>query len=395
MMKCWLLLQFLTRGNSLLTIFGLLFFAAKVTAYPNFISFGYQSCLSCHYNPFGAGPLTDYGRVVASSAISERLFWPSSTTDEEIGNKAGFFFAPDPIDWLRPSLSYRTLNLTRNLGESGAKRMAVPMDTSASLVGKFLNDDKLTVVVQGGIAGEQERLLSPSGKAYTTRQHYVGLRINKEFGLYAGLMDKVFGLRVPDHIAFSRLKSQNTQYDQTHGVLLHYLGKQVEIGLHPFVGNLSLPPEAQLKGVSSQLEVSLGEKMRVGASYLRGTMPLTAQQMAALHARIGIGEGHSLMLELGQTQRQQQNFNLRQTSPYLFTQSHLHLRRGLFALATIEYQLPDTALKIYSYRLAPGLQFFPVQRLELRADAYRTTQVFEDGSRKNSWDLAAQLHVYL
>src|SRR5947199_7779102 len=84
---------------------------AKAGAYPNYISYGYHSCVSCHYNPMGNGPLTDYGKAVASSELTDRVFWPKNIADndEKINDLTGFFFAKPSVDWLRPSASYRGL----------------------------------------------------------------------------------------------------------------------------------------------------------------------------------------------------------------------------------------------------------------------------------------------
>ncbi|MBC7464797.1 MAG: hypothetical protein H7256_02295, partial [Bdellovibrio sp.] len=36
-------------------------------AYPDFISYGYRTCITCHYNGQGGGALNDYGRAVWAS----------------------------------------------------------------------------------------------------------------------------------------------------------------------------------------------------------------------------------------------------------------------------------------------------------------------------------------
>jgi len=51
-------------------------YSQSAKAYPNFIGHGYTSCINCHYNPFGGGPLTDYARAVAATTISSRNFYP-------------------------------------------------------------------------------------------------------------------------------------------------------------------------------------------------------------------------------------------------------------------------------------------------------------------------------
>ena len=48
-----------------LTTLGL--FTQEAKAYPNYIRLGYHSCIGCHYNPFGGGMLTPYGKGISST----------------------------------------------------------------------------------------------------------------------------------------------------------------------------------------------------------------------------------------------------------------------------------------------------------------------------------------
>jgi hypothetical protein len=374
----------------------LLGYSQNLYAYPNFISYGYQSCMGCHYHPNGNGPLNDYGRVVAASAIADRLLWPSKTSDEEIAQRSSFFFGPQPVAWLRPSFSYRSLRLERNFRESTQETIAIPMDTSAALVAKFLAEDRLIFVGQVSFASDQERKVHPQSKRYYSREHYVGYRPARQFGLYAGLMDKAFGLRVVDHIAYSRILTANTQYDQTHGLLLHYLDKRFELSVQPFFGNFSYEENSRTRGISVLGEVATSKKQRLGASLQNSESRFVRTHAAAVHARIGLGEeGHSVLAELGRTYNNLKDSKDTTRSLYLFNQNHFLLRRGLFLVATVEYQRENEDKRSYQYRLAPGVQFFPMQRLEFRSDLYRTTRVNEGGKARSSWDLTMQFHLWL
>lgn len=65
-------------------------FSISARAYPDFIGYGYSSCLTCHFNGLGGGPLSDYGRSLWSAEIASRALYPKSMTDEDIGNQSGF-----------------------------------------------------------------------------------------------------------------------------------------------------------------------------------------------------------------------------------------------------------------------------------------------------------------
>ena len=98
-----------------------LLFSNKVFAYPNFIGHGYNSCITCHYNPFGNGPINDYGRAVSATAISSRGFYNDSKPEDLIGKESGFFFKGSRNKNFRPFASYRGLFLKRDLGEESDK----------------------------------------------------------------------------------------------------------------------------------------------------------------------------------------------------------------------------------------------------------------------------------
>ncbi len=380
-------------------LFYLLGNAGDVQAYPNYISFGYQSCLSCHYNPYGNGPLTDYGRVVGATAIADRLLSKRKVKEDQLADTANFLYGAEEPEWLRPSFDYRGMYMQRNYGEDNAKDHYLHMDVSAALVAKFFPRDRLVLV--GQIAYAPVPLAfqnTPQGddmEVYRSREHYVGFRVTKELGIYAGLMDKVFGIRVPDHTAFSRTVTGLTQNDQTHGVLLHYFNKTFELGFQPFVGNLVQDDKLRQKGVTTQLEFNVSETARVGGSFLTSASEYVGTTMYSAQTRIGMGKGNSLMLEIGEAVKKIKANDAIASSQYVFMQNHLLFRRGLFGLVTLEYVKPDASLDPYTYRVGPGLQFFPFQRLELRTDVYNTTRVDAAGASTHALDLTAQIHLWL
>src|SRR5690606_8128588 len=96
-----------------------LFFPAVTYAYPEFIGYKYTSCVTCHYNSHGNGPLNDYGRALWSSEIAGRLF-SGNKTAEELGQSSGFL-GKQKMWWsLRPSIKARELAYHTNPGKSNS-----------------------------------------------------------------------------------------------------------------------------------------------------------------------------------------------------------------------------------------------------------------------------------
>lgn len=344
----------------------------------------------------GNGPLTDYGRALSATEISDRLLSKSSDTEEQITERSGFAFNTPENTWLRPSLSYRSLYLKRNYDEPSEKDSFIIMDLSATVVAKLLKRDQLTFVGQIGYAPKPRALGDDADvKEYRSREHYIGYRPLKEFGVYAGLMDKVFGIRIPDHTAFSRSITALGQNDQTHGIVLHYSSKLLEVGVQPFIGNLVQDEDLRQKGVTTQIEVAAGDTVRLGVSGLTSTSEYLDTLIYAGHGRFGIGQGNSILTEVGQVTKAIKANDAETKSQYSMTQGHLHIRRGLWALLTLESLRPDTNDSAKIYRVGPGLQFFPFQRLEIRGDVYKTIRKAGGQSASDSIDLATQLHIWL
>lgn len=374
-------------------IFILLTFMTKESnAYPNFISYGYQSCLACHYNPYGNGPLTDYGRAVGASTLSDRKFFKSKISDDQIAQMSDFFMGYKKISekksWLRPSASYRGIMVTQNpLGEGDIENRYITMDAGAGLTLKFLNDQLYFV---GTLSYAPPKGVGDDIESYRSREHYVGYRISPKYGVYVGMMDKVFGLRIADHTAFSRTITNLNQNDQTHGAVFHYSHEKIEAGLHAFIGNLVQDPELRQQGVSGQIEYSLNETTRVGGSVLVSSSDLQDINMQAGHLRTAIGKGNSIMLELGRVSKETLGSDPDETY-YLMMQNHYLFRRGLWGILTAEAALPGSNDLII--RFGPGVQWFLTPRVELRMDLYNTKN-YGTFTLSDDWYLASQLHLW-
>ena len=124
----------------------LFFIPVTCFAYPQFASFGYRSCLVCHYNPMGNGPLNDYGRAVSASAISSRELYSKTTKDSEIAEKSSFFFgAFNKNTWLVPSIDYRGIQIESAVNKDDGTSRFINMQGSISLA--LQNKDRSLIAV--------------------------------------------------------------------------------------------------------------------------------------------------------------------------------------------------------------------------------------------------------
>lgn len=381
-MKCFFLLTFIL-------------LSAKSWAYPNFIGHGYTSCLNCHYNPGGNGPLTDYGRAVAATSISSGALYPEKWTEEKVAYTSGFFFRKPVQDHVRTQINYRGFQLVRNPGSKKSEtKQWINMQADARLILKFGQNDKFITVLNYGFS-PQPRGNQQDMSEWRSREHYMGYRFTPKFGLYAGLMDKAYGLRIIEHTSVSRTTPQATQNDQVHGVMAHYLGEKTEYFVHGFAGNLSQKEDVRMKGGSFMFERTVGDIHRLGASVQQARNNYLTLTTWAAHARFNLKEGSALMGEVGQAKKTADASILDKTSRYAMLQTYLRPWRGVYFLTNVEYYQDNIAKEPYFVRWGPGLQYFPIQRIELRADVYNTRNFSPDSSNKDSWMYLLQAHVWL
>ncbi|MCM2348371.1 MAG: hypothetical protein NDI69_00025 [Bacteriovoracaceae bacterium] len=380
------------------TFLVLIFALAPLTSwgYANFIGHGYPSCLNCHFNPFGGGQLNDYGRVVSATAISARTFYPDNVSEEKLAYLSGFLFRKPKQDHLRLQANYRGFSMYQNPGSEQESKRWITMQSDIRATLKFGENDKFIV------SGEYGRVPMPefpgeglNEQQYYSRNYFVGHRPNENFGIYLGLMDKLYGIRVIEHIAYSRSNPRVSQNDPVHGISTHFLTKGWEGGISAFVGNLEQEPEYRMKGASGMLEKTVFDLHRIGASFLSSKNDFQRLTSAAIHGRFNIKEGSAILSEIGQTTKSFEDNNGNRTSRYALLQTSVRPWRGLYFLTNIEYQKQNIHQDDYSVRIGPGLQYFPIQRVELRADAYNTRNFSNDNTRKDSWLLLLQTHIWL
>jgi hypothetical protein len=275
-----------------------------------------------------------------------------------------------------------------------AQSRYIQMQAEGSLTLRPLPNDSVIVSATLGFLPPQ----AGSGESGTwiSREHYVMYQLSRRARIYAGLMDVVYGIRTPDHIASSRTMTKIAQNDQVHGVATHLGWAGAEFGLHAFVGNLAQDSRIRPLGVSMSGEVDILEKLRFGLSALYSTSDIRTRTLGAMHVRAGVGHGSSVLLEGGivmDAPKSQEST----VASYVYTQSMTRLFRGAHVLLTAEYNTQDTFRpNPRTFRVGPGFQWFPFQRLELRTDVFATRFLGQDRVFEPTDELSvlAQVHLW-
>jgi hypothetical protein len=369
-------------------------FQCRVWAYSSFIGYGYTSCVVCHFNAFGNGPLTDYGRAVAAAALAGRPPFIGNTSDEDLGNDSGFLGSVGIPDYIRAQANYRGLLLSSNV-QKGVQSRYINMQADLDLILKT-PDNKIFGVMDIGYAPPPHALPTPEQKSISkviSREHYVAYQ-GGSFRVQAGFQDVVYGLRIPEHTAFSRTQTLLSQNDQSHGVALQYGKNKFEGGAEIFVGNLYQAADLRLRGASTMLEYDVREKARLGLSAYYGANAYRSRFMSAVHARVGAGEGSAILSELGfvfETAKNQDST----LGNYIFFQSSTRAWRGVHFLITGEYTTSETFKpRARTIRVGPGLMWLPFQRLELRFDLQTTRIIGGPVVTPDDLMLLSQVHLW-
>ncbi|HEY8270323.1 MAG TPA: hypothetical protein VIG33_05500 [Pseudobdellovibrionaceae bacterium] len=369
-------------------------------AYPDFISYGYNTCITCHYNGQGNGPLNDYGRALFTTEIAARDVFNKGLSEEEIAAKSGFLGSTELPWWIRPGLKYRGLYFINNPGSEAAVKKYVIMQTDLNVAVQFDPKAKYLFIASGGYSptpASQQANKDPKDKNFISREHYFRWQANKKFFSYFGLMDKVYGVRTVDHTAFSRVVTGIAQNDQAHGVIGQYYGGSWELTGNIFLGNL-LQEEANVRqqGASIMAEYDMAEKNRVGTSFLFSKNDYLDKTRFELHSKLGLDKGNSLLTEIGFVKDNPKLSPSNKYGGYLMMEGVYLITRGYNIISQIEYynatlspESPDMT------RWTFGLLMFPMPRMEFRTTFVNGRSITDTTVTNDLWMLQAQLHISL
>lgn len=378
-----------TRFLSILLLASGLFFSPSASAYPEFISRGYSSCLTCHYNGNGGGPLNDYGRALWATEFASRFFYPKTMSEDTLAAQSGFLGTIAMPTWFRPQIDYRGLQLHTNPGSgSSDNSQYLQMQTDLSLVFQTPASKYVGVITYGHqVAPEQFGIDGSSLDHIIAREYYLRVEVARGWWVYAGLIEKVFGLRNIDHSSYQRAyqtfnMQNNTSdgIDKSQGLILQRTTPNWELTVNGFIGNPNDNPQSKQSGGSVMGEYTVAENKRLGLSLMTASSGVKNKQMAALHYRQQVGKDSALLFEYGLIQDTPSGSTL-EVGSYNFLESTVQMVRGYKIITTIERY--NSEFKAYSpdqWRFGFGFLMFPAQRFELRTEAINLRQFSSSGA---------------
>jgi hypothetical protein len=385
-------------NKNLFIIFVFLFLSLNIQAYPEFIGYGYTTCLTCHYNGAGNGPLSDYGRGLFASEIAAKPFWNPNVEDETLSESSGFLGKKELPWWFRPGYKARRLSVITDPTKVDKQTKQYVMQNDFSFVFLLNEDQKLLMSYNIGFLDKPEYAYPnrPLDKdLIVTREHYLRWQVIEPIWIYFGFMDKTFGIKHADHTAVNRSAIDLGQNDQVHGMVIQYSKDQHEIFLNPYAGNLRAEKSNILPGFAFTYEFEPFEKKRIGISLLTESNETIKKSRAALIGKIGIGSGNSFLIETG-IDTNQIKPSPATTGGYAYAQGTIKLTRGLNFQSIGQYSKSDlNKVANENLRWGFGLLYFPFQRLELRAQAVTKRTMSRTSVDEDSWTIQTQAHVSL
>ncbi len=374
-----------------------LFFGNSVQAYPDFIGYGYSSCMLCHYNGHGGGALSDYGRGVFASEIVSKGYLDTKITDEELSQSSGFLGKKQIPWWVRPGFKYRGLYFESNPGSQIAVKRVIQMQADFNMAFLFDQDQKFMAVFSYGYYPVPANLKNDPNKPsdMISREHYFRWMRNDNQTWFIGLMDKAYGIRIVDHTAYSRAKVGVAQNDQTYGVMAIIKKEPWEFTPHVFIGNTAQPSDLRQKGFSFMAERDMHQYFRLGGSMMMSENSYTNWTRFAGHSKFGYGKGNSLLTEAGLILNKPKS-GQGKTGGYGLAQSLALIKRGYFFMSQVEYYNQTLSTKSPdNLKWTFGLLTFPYLKTEFRLNFVNGRDLSDESVVGDSWSVQTQLHLSL
>ncbi len=292
------------------------------------------------------------------------------------------------------------LLLRNNPPKSSEPARSILMQADLNVASFFDADYKYGFVASFGFVPTPQRLtLNANGRdvdEWISREHYLRLQFGENWWMYAGMLDKVYGLRIVDHTAFSRAKTGLAQNDQAHSMVFHYIQPTHEFTIDLFAGNLYQDKALRQQGASVLYEYEQSEAWRLGASALYSFNEFVKNTRVGVQSRYGMGFGAAFLFDVGLIQNSPKAGDSKK-GYYLYSEAFQRLTRGyhLFVIGQA-YKDDMKGNRPDQFRSGFGLLMFPAQRLEWRFELADARQFTDNNEvQRDTWALLTQLHISL
>lgn len=368
----------------------------RAEAYSWMIRHDYGGCASCHADPSGGGPLTEYGRAQGDLLLRMRY----GSTDEEPSKSSEWLLGlVTPPSWFLGGGDVRAMGLA-------TKANGAALSTDFLL----MQADLRAAIAAGGFrAGASVGAVSSEGSAASvvgpvvSREHWAGYAfLDNALLVRAGRVNLPFGIRSVEHPLFVRRDTRTDLNDtQQHGVAVAYSGERVRGEILGIAGNYQIQPDDyRQRGYSGFLEYSPFARLAVGASslvtYAKRDLYLQTADLRQAHGLfvrtapvrplVILAEGDLVLHAL--------DGPANQTGYATMLQADLEPIQGLHFISTLELKNTGAASTGASYGGWAGVNWFFLPHADVRFDAMQQRMALGRSSI-NLTNYMIQLHAYL
>jgi hypothetical protein len=381
-----------------------LFTPARAQAYPWMIRHGYAACAPCHSDPSGAGPLTQYGRIVGDTVLTTKLGRASES--EEPSSAAGFLFGlAQPPEWLALGGDVREALLRVKVPGAPLIRQTILMqaDLEATISsGRFLASATVGYAPVGALGAAVTR---GSTDNLVSRQDWLGYYIddNSSLLLRAGRMNLPFGIRSIEHTLWARaLTGTDINDKQQCGAAFAWTVGALRGEFMAIAGNFQLRPDAyRERGYSAYVEAAPTSGLAFGASSLVTHRELdptsfkqTWRQAHGIHARYATPWQPLVLLSEWDYTILSARDELRSKGVVGYAQADLEIAQGVHFILTGEAQNVGVHNPPASFSTWLSYAWFCLPHTDLRIDGIYQS-LGSDFGRVPVYTMLLQGHVYL
>lgn len=326
-----------------------LLFSFKAQAFPEMIRHHYVNCTACHFSPAGGGVLTSYGRTISSEVLST---WGG---EKEARSLYGALDSESLNKWLQVGGDIRALQLHHD-SDKIAEGRTIPMQAGlefAVTVGKWTAN-----LFVGKL--DKDWKVDPVGTRF-----YLLYQALDELTVRVGRFIPVFGINIPQHTMVTRSSlgfNQGMERDSIEGM---WSGEKWNFALtaSQSVKNSSVGEIEQ--SLSSQINYTIADSYRVGASYWLGTGDSQHRQIFGLHGVLGFTEKTYALVEADYQTKTSIPARTPVDGLYQFSKFGYEFYRGMHFQVVQEYSHSDMKndkAKFESY--GAGFLFYPRPHFE-------------------------------
>jgi hypothetical protein len=344
-----------------------------VQAFPELVRHGYANCITCHQSPSGGGLLTPYGRSLSAKILS--------TWNRE-GEEQFLYGVVKPPEWLTLGGDIRTLQLYQNrVSRKSAEFIFMQADAEAGAT-----MGKVSLVATAGVDHAGDPI---------SRRHYVNYRPTDEISFRAGRFLPAFGINTENHTLATKRGLGRDQSTETYNVEAAYITTNYDVFLTGIFGR---PDNTQLgaeTGISLSSSVFVGNRYKMGVSYLFGSRATASRHLAGPYFILGFSPHFFLLADSAIQWFSPKNSGGPSTTGFV---DNLRLDyeplQGLHVYLIQEYAKADfSSTRSVRDAYGIGVQWFPRSHIEINT-LYQKQRIGGNGAPFADF-VFTMLHYYL